>query len=101
MGPGSAPGFAALVRDDSELGFEKRVCRILRGALLRRRFLQPRDLGSEKRDAFVELLDRKQREVLPDLVRNLLLRPVILVHRHLGPPCLSASGPVASPSWAG
>jgi hypothetical protein len=50
-------------------------------ALFRHIGLEPRDLLIEERDAGGKLLDREQGQVLADLVSDLLLRPIILVHR--------------------
>src|ERR1700761_5515691 len=86
----------------TSLRFEKRVSRVLRCALFLCGFFQPRDLRGEKCHAFAQLLDREQRQVLSDLVRDLLLRPVVFFDGHAAPPLISsASGLVARSIRAG
>src|SRR5215469_15619836 len=51
--------------------------------------MQPRDLAGEKRDAFGQFFDREQREVLTDLVRDLLARAIVFFRRHIGSSCSS------------
>ena len=46
--------------------------------------LKTRDLTLQQGNTLVELADRKQGQILPDLVRDLLLRTVILVDRRHG-----------------
>src|SRR3954451_17813860 len=43
--------------------------------------LEPGDFLLQQRDALVELLNREQCQILPDLVRDLFLRPVVVIHR--------------------
>src|ERR1700756_5337559 len=43
--------------------------------------LEPRNLLAQKPNALVELPDREQREVLPDLMGQLLFRPLVVVDR--------------------
>src|SRR6201999_3730039 len=69
----------SLVQDDEEESrFEKRIRGILRCALLGRRFLQSRDLGRQQRDTLGQLLDREQREILADLMRDPLPRTILI-----------------------
>src|SRR6266480_2906835 len=75
---------ATLGPGGTRLALEELVGRVPRRALGRHRRLQPRDLGLERRDAFGELLDRKQREILPDLVDGFFLREFV-VDRHVAP----------------
>src|SRR5207342_2344082 len=48
--------------------------------------LEPCDLLAQQCDALVELLDREQGQILPDLVRDFLLRPVVFVDHWHGAP---------------
>src|SRR3954453_1856699 len=41
--------------------------------------LEPGDFLVQQRDALVELLNREQGQVLPDLVHELFLRPVVVI----------------------
>src|SRR5947208_17188557 len=67
-----------------QLSLEKLIRGRALRLLLRLVGFEPRDLLVEQRDALVEFLDRQQRQVLPDLVRDLLLRPVVLIDRWHG-----------------
>src|SRR6201995_756257 len=85
---GSSPAmtrvvFAALARDDRVLRLEERARGILGRAFPGGRLAQPLRFGIEQRDTLVELLERKQRKVLPDLVGDLLARPVVVFDWHL------------------
>src|SRR5215475_2491325 len=64
------------------LALEEIVGRVLGRTLLGGGLLQARDLAGQKRDAFVQLLDREQRQVLADLVGDLLARPVVVFDWH-------------------
>src|ERR1700730_11893541 len=49
--------------------------------------VQPSDLLFQQRNALLQLLDREEREILTDLVRDLFLRAIVFVHcRHCSPP---------------
>src|SRR3954469_13833177 len=51
--------------------------------------LEPGDFLLQQGNALVELLNRERRQILPDLVHELFLRPVVVicrVHRR-SPPC--------------
>src|SRR4051794_31429124 len=61
---------------------EELIGDVARRLLGRDRGFKPRDLFLEQRDAFLQLLDREQRELLSDLVRNLLLRTIVFVVFH-------------------
>src|SRR5258705_12682130 len=50
------------------------------------RAFKPRDLLLEQCDALLQLLDRQKRELLPDLVRDLLLRTIVFVVFHVCAP---------------
>src|SRR4051812_32575404 len=66
----------SLGRDDRDLRLEKTVRGILRGALLGGGGFQALDLASEQRDALVQFFQRQQRQILADLVADLLARAV-------------------------
>jgi hypothetical protein len=53
--------------------FEKGICCGLRGALSCHFRFQSGDFFLEQANPFAELSDRQQRQILPDLVRDLLL----------------------------
>src|SRR5262249_20432651 len=54
---------------------------------------EPRDLVAQQRDPLIEFLDRQQRQVLPDLVDELLLRAVFVVEcRHREKSSAQAAG---------
>src|SRR5262249_61203068 len=71
----------------SSLLLEELVGHAARALLAGDRCLEPSDLLGEKGDAFLKLLDREQCEILPDLVHDLFLRAVVVIHyRHRSPP---------------
>src|SRR3954463_3791663 len=62
--------------------------------------LEPGDFLVQQHDALVELLNREQRQILPDLVRDLFLRPVVVIRRgHRGPPHCSLPGSISQLIW--
>src|SRR5271165_4263843 len=64
--------------------FEELICGAARRLFLCARRFEPFDFACEQRDALVELFDRQQREVLPDLMDKFLFRPVLVfLRRHL------------------
>src|SRR5476649_2720820 len=66
--------------------FEKLIGGGTLGTLLRHVGLQPADLVPHKLHALAKLLDRLQAQVLPDLVRDLFLWPVVVVDSCHGSP---------------
>ena len=69
--------------DEFTSRFENAVGRVARGALPGKRLLQSLDFAREQRNAIGQFLDRQERQVLPNLVAQLLLRSIIVLDRHL------------------
>src|SRR5215471_17827236 len=61
------------------LFLEELIGDIARRLLARDRSFKPGDLFLHQGDAFLQLLDRQERELLPDLVHDLLLRAVVVI----------------------
>src|SRR5262249_26556082 len=71
------------LRSCAHLSLEKRIRGSARGLLGGDRGFQARDLLLEEGDALAQLLDREQRQVLANLVNDLLLGPVVVfAQRH-------------------
>src|ERR1700686_454422 len=70
---------------------EKPVGHIARGQFPGDGRVEASDLLFHQRDPLLQLLDREQREILADLVRDLFLRAIVFVYcRHRSPPSTSA-----------
>src|SRR3569833_1121311 len=72
--------------------------RIARGTLACNRGFQPVDLTPQQPDACGQFLNRQQRQVLSDLMRCRLPRPILIIHRHRDD-LLSSKGCQPRPGW--
>ena len=63
---------------------EKLVSGRFRGAFASHVRFQPGDLVFQQRNTFGQFVDRKYRQILPDLMGNLLLWPVVIIDRWHG-----------------
>src|SRR5689334_15709226 len=95
---GLGGGHASLCPPSMLLPLEELVCRRALRLLLDLVGLEARNLFLQERDALVELLDREQSQILPDLVNELLLRALLVIECRHGIKEYPATGVVVTPA---